>query len=55
MMNSVMTGRVEDILKRSNAFHNLGVDPELVEKIELFVNDGVAGRDEECHWKIERL
>ena len=55
MMNSMVTGCVEDILKRSNAFNNLSVDPELVEKIELFMNNSMAGRDEECHWKIKRL
>ena len=55
MMNSVVTGCVEDILQWSNTLHNLSVDPELVEKVQLFVNNCMAGRDEECHGKIKRL
>ena len=55
MMNSVVTGCVEDILQWSNASHNLCVDPELVEKIELLVNNSVGGGDEERHGKVERL
>ena len=51
----MMTSSVEDILQWSNAFHNLGVDPELVEKIELLVNNSVGGGDEDRHGKVERL
>ena len=51
----MMTSSVEHILQWSNAFHNLCVDPELVEKIELLVNNSVGGGDEERHGKVERL
>jgi hypothetical protein len=47
-MNSVVTGSVEDILQWSNALHNLSVDPEMVEKVQLFVNNCMAGRDEKA-------
>ena len=50
----MMTSSVEDILQWSNAFHNLGVDPELVEKIELLVNNSM-GVGNERHGKVERL
>ena len=55
MVHPVVTGGVEDILKWSDTFHNLSVDPELVQQIELFVNNSMAWRDEESHRKIERL
>ena len=55
MVHPVVTGSVEDILKWSDTFHNLSVDPELVQQIELFVNNSMAWRDEEGHRKIERL
>ena len=31
------------------------MDPELVEKVELLVHDGVGGGDEECHGQVEGL
>merc|ERR1719341_1041527 len=43
MMNSMVTSSVEDILQWSNALHNLCVDPELVEKVQLLVHNSVAG------------
>ena len=55
MVDLMMTNSVEDILQWSNTFHNLCVDPELIEKIELLVNNSVAGRDEERHGQVERL
>ena len=51
----MMTSSVEEILQWSNTFHNLCVDPELVEKIELLVNNSVGGGNEERHGKVERL
>ena len=51
----MMTSSVEEILQWSNAFHNFCVDPELVEKIELLVNNSVGGGDEERHGQVERL
>ena len=55
VMNPVVTGCVQNILQRANTFHHLGVDPELVEQIQLLVDNGVAWRDEEGHGKVERL
>merc|ERR1719341_1437848 len=54
MMNSMVTSSVEDILQWSNALHNLCVDPELVEKVQLLVHNGMAGGNEEGHGEVER-
>ena len=31
------------------------MDPELVEEVELLVDEGLAGGDEEGQWEVERL
>lgn len=35
MVDSVVGGRVEDPLKRAKSVHNLSVNPELVDQVEL--------------------
>ena len=50
-----MTGSVEDQLQRAQVGHQIGVDPELVEQVQLLVDHRLAGRDEESQGKIERL
>ena len=55
MVNPVVTGGVEDQLQRPEVGHQLGVDPELVEQVQLFVNQRLAGRYEESQRQVERL
>ena len=50
-----MTGSVEDELQRPEVGHQLGVDPELVEQVQLLVDHRLAGWDEESQGQIERL
>ena len=55
MMNAIVLGRIEDVLKRSEVSDDLGVDPELEEEVELGVNDRVSWRNEERHRQVEKL
>ena len=55
VMNPVMTGSVEDELQRAEVGDQLGVDPELVEQVQLLVDHRLAGWDEESQGQIERL
>ena len=55
MMNAMVLGRIEDVLKRSEVSNDLGVDPELEEEVELGVNDRVSWRNEERHRQVEKL
>ena len=55
VMNPVMTGSVEDELQRAEVGDQLGVDPELVEEVQLLVDHRLAGWDEESQGQIERL
>ena len=55
MMNAMVLGRIEDVLKRSEVSDDLGVDPELDEEVELGVNDRVSWRNEERHRQVEKL
>ena len=55
MMNLVMTGCVEDEVQGPESPHELGVDPELVEQVQLLVDQRLAGGDEEGQGKVERL
>ena len=50
-----MTGSVQDQLQRAQVGHQLGVDPELVEQVQLLVDQRLAGWDEQSQGKIERL
>ena len=50
-----MTGSVQDQLQRAQVGHQLGVDPELVEQVQLLVDQRLAGWDEESQGEIERL
>ena len=54
-MNLVMTRRVEDIVQGSQGPHQLRVDPELVQQVQLLVDHGVAGWDEQGQRKVEWL
>ena len=55
VMNPVMTGSVEDELQRAEVGDELGVDPELVEQVQLLVDQRLAGGDEEGQGEVERL
>ena len=55
VVNPVMTGSVQDQLQRAQVGHQLGVDPELVEQVQLLVDQRLAGWDEESQGEIERL
>ena len=55
MVNPVMTGSVKDQLQGAQVGHQLGVDPELVEEVQLLVDQRLAGWDEESQGEIERL
>ena len=50
-----MAGGVEDVVQGAQAGHQLGVDPELVEEVQLLVDQRLAGWDEQSQGKIERL
>ena len=50
-----MAGGVQDVLERTDIGDNLGVDPVLVEEVQLRVDDEVAGRDEERDGKVDNL
>ena len=55
VVNPVVTGGVEDQLQRPEVGHQLGVDPELVEEVQLFVDQRLAGGYEESQGQVERL
>ena len=55
MVNSVVTGGVQYQLQRAQVGHQLSVDPELVEQVQLLVDQRLAGWDEESQGEIERL
>ena len=55
MVNSVMLGRVENVLEWPEVLDHFGVDPELEEEVELGVDDHVGRRNEEGHRQIKRL
>ena len=55
MVNSVVTGGVEYQLQRAEVGHQLSVDPELVEQVQLLVDQRLAGGDEEGQGEVERL
>ena len=55
VMHLVMAGGVEDVVQGPQARHQLGVDPELVQEVELLVDDSVARRHKQGQGEIERL
>ena len=55
VMDLVMTRRVEDVVQGSQGPHQLRVDPELVEQVQLLVDHSVAGWDEQGQRKVEWL
>ena len=55
VMHLVVAGGVEDVVQGAQAGHQLGVDPELVEEVQLLVDQRLAGWDEQSQGKIERL
>ena len=55
MVDTMMLGRVEDVLQRPEILDHLGMDPELEDQVELGVNDHVGRWNEEGHRKVERL
>ena len=55
VVDLVVAGCVEDIVQWPQGGHQLGVDPELVEQVQLLVDQRLAGWDEESQGEIERL
>ena len=55
VVHLVMTGRVQDIVQGPEAAHQLSVDPELVQQVQLLVDHSVAGRDEQGQGHVEWL
>ena len=53
MMNSVVRGSVEDVSQYSQVSHQLSVNEELVDEVELWVDDHLRGGNEESQGKIE--
>ena len=53
MMNSVVRGSVEDVPQYSQVSHQLSVNEELVDEVELWVDDHLRGGNEESQRKIE--
>ena len=50
-----MAGGVEDVVQGPQAGHQLRVDPELVQEVELFVDDSVARRHKQSQGEVEGL
>ena len=55
MVNSVVTGGVQYQLQWPQVGHQLSVDPELVEQVQLLVDQRLAGGYEESQGQVERL
>lgn len=49
MVNTVMRGSVEDPLQWSKMINHLSVDPKLIEKVELLVNNIGRGGNQQRH------
>ena len=45
-----MAGSVQDVVKRTECLDKLGVDPELVQEVQLLVNNRMTGRNKEGEW-----
>ena len=55
VVDLVVAGCVEDIVQWPQGGHQLGVDPELVEQVELLVDHGVTRRHKKGQGQVERL
>ena len=49
MVNTVMRGSVEDPLQWSKTINHLSMDPKLIEKVELLVNNVGRGGNQQRH------
>ena len=54
-MNAMVRGSVEDPLQRTKLIDHLSVDPKLIEKIKLLVDNVGGGRDHQRHRQVEKL
>lgn len=54
-MDSVVTGRVEDVLNGTQFADHFGVQPELVDQTQLVVHQIKRRRDEQSHRQVEYL
>ena len=54
-MHLVVAGGVEDVVQGAQTGHQLGVDPELIEQVELLVDNSVAGRHKQGKGKVKGL
>ena len=54
-MNAMVRGSVEDPLQRTKTINHLSVDPKLIEKIKLPVDNVGRGRDHQRHRQVEKL
>ena len=55
VMHLVVAGGVEDVVQGPQAAHQLSVDPELVQQVELLVDDSVARRHKQSQGEVEGL
>ena len=54
-MNSMVRGRVQDIFQRSDLRDHLGVNPELEQQVELFVDCVNLRRNTQSKGQVEEL
>ena len=54
-MNTMVRGSVEDPLQRTKSINHLSVDPKLIEKVKLLVDNVGGGRDQQRHRQVEKL
>ena len=55
MVHPVVLRGVQDVLQRPKGVHALGVDPELEERVELDVHQGLRRGDGKGQGEVERL
>lgn len=55
MVNAMVRWSVEDPLQWTKSVNHLSVDPKLIEKVKLPVNDVGGGRHHQSHREVEKL
>ncbi len=54
-MNLMMSGSVENPFKGTQISHKLGMQPKLIEQVQLQVNQIMSWWDYQSHWEIGKL
>jgi hypothetical protein len=55
VVDAMVRWSVEDPLEWTKVLNHFSMDPKLIEKIKLPVNDVGRGRDHQSHWEVEKL